>query len=69
LYYMVFGEYPFKGEDNGDILLSISEGNYVIPKQVSWELVSLITDIFNPDHENRITLKEIQKSNWVRGII
>jgi serine/threonine protein kinase len=66
---MVFGEYPFKGEDNGDILLSISEGNYVIPKQVSWELVSLITDIFNPDHENRITLKEIQKSNWVRGII
>ncbi|CAD8097187.1 unnamed protein product [Paramecium primaurelia] len=69
LYYLVFAEYPFKGENNTDILLNISEGNYNIPKQVSWELISLLTDLFNPDYENRITLKEIKQHKWVKGLI
>lgn len=69
LYYMVFGKYPFPGEDNSQILINISEGNYNIPSKISWELVSLITDIFNPDHEKRISLYEIRKHNWTRGII
>lgn len=35
LYYLIFAQYPFKGDNNTEILLNISEGNYNIPKKVT----------------------------------
>ncbi|CAD8113424.1 unnamed protein product [Paramecium sonneborni] len=69
LYYLIFAQYPFKGDNNTEILLNISEGNYNIPKKVTQELISLITDIFNPDHQKRITLKQIKQHKWVKAQI
>ncbi|CAD8117293.1 unnamed protein product [Paramecium sonneborni] len=69
LYYLIFAQYPFKGDNNTEILENISQINYNIPKQVSVELINLINDLFNPDHEQRLSLKQIKQHKWVRGQI
>ncbi|CAK57477.1 unnamed protein product (macronuclear) [Paramecium tetraurelia] len=69
LYYLIFGEYPFYGKNNAEIFIMISQGTYKFPRQVSFELVTLIRELLNPNHENRIKLQDVQKHKWVQGVL
>ena len=42
LYFMVFGDYPFQGESEKEILTNITKGYYIIPSHASKELAQLI---------------------------
>ncbi|CAD8112666.1 unnamed protein product [Paramecium sonneborni] len=69
LFYLIFGQYPFNGKNNAEIFISISEGKYRFPRQVSFELVTLIRELLNPNHKSRIKLQDIQKNKWVQGLV
>ncbi|CAD8083530.1 unnamed protein product [Paramecium primaurelia] len=69
LYYLIFGEYPFNGKDNAETFLLISQGIIKFPRQVSFELITLIRELLNPNHESRIKLQDLQKNKWVLGMV
>lgn len=56
LYYLVFAEYPFKGQTQVELKESIRDCKYIFPKPISDELKNLLSQIFVEDITKRITL-------------
>ena len=65
LYYMVVGKYPFEGTTVLSLFESITKGTYTIPDFVSAPLADLIRHILNPNREERFTIEQIRKHEYV----
>ena len=66
LYSMVCGFMPFDGDDNDNKILyeKILKCTPEIPGHLSQDVKTLISNILTPYPENRISIKEIKKSNF-----
>ena len=68
LYYMLAGEQPFKGEKIDEIKENILKGNFKLIKNISKEANNLLVKMLEPDPKNRISIEQILKHPWLKGI-
>ena len=68
LYFMVTGIMPFRAETVGKLKKCILDGTYTIPSFVSDSCQFLIRNILKPVPQDRFTLDEIKRSDWLEGV-
>lgn len=67
LYQMLTGELPFEGESVESLMDSIKNGDFVQPKNISSDALSLIKRMLTVDSEARPAAGEILQDNWLTG--
>lgn len=69
LYAWVCGRLPFGGHTDEALATEIIRGNFYIPLSFSANLRDLITRIFEPEAERRITVAQIRAHPWLAPTI
>lgn len=59
LYAMLFGYYPFRGENDEELVKSIKKGSIVFPEEVSERTQNIISNLLKVNPEDRMTSKEL----------
>ncbi|KAL8590478.1 Serine/threonine-protein kinase NIM1 [Nucella lapillus] len=67
LYFMVTGVMPFRAETVAKLKKCILDGSYVIPAYVSDSCQFLIRSILKHIPQDRFTLEEIKRCDWLEG--
>lgn len=67
LYFMVTGIMPFRAETVAKLKKCILDGAYTIPSYVSTSCQFLIKSILKPNPQERFTVAQIEKSEWLEG--
>lgn len=67
LYFMVTGLMPFRAETVAKLKKCILDGSYTVPSYVSDSCVFLIRSILKHIPQDRFTLAEIKRSEWLEG--
>lgn len=67
LYFMVTGIMPFRAETVAKLKKCILDGAYTIPSYVSTTCQFLIKSLLKPIPQERFTLEQIEKSEWLEG--
>ncbi len=67
LYFMVTGIMPFRAETVAKLKKCILDGTYTIPAYVSDSGQFLIRSILKPVPQDRFSLKEIRRADWLEG--
>ena len=67
LYFMVTGLMPFRAETVAKLKKSILDGSYTVPSYVSDSCVFLIRSILKHIPQDRFTVAEIRRSEWLEG--
>jgi serine/threonine-protein kinase NIM1 len=67
LYFMVTGIMPFRAETVAKLKKCILDGSYTIPSYVSDSCQFLIRSILKHVPQDRFTLEEIQRCDWLEG--
>lgn len=69
LYGMLFGDLPFKGKNNKEIIVSVVNGGVNIPTniKISPEAKDLLLCLLKTDPKDRITMNEILDHPWITG--
>lgn len=71
LFGMLFGELPFNGKTNKEIISNVVSGNYTMPhntKSISLEVKDLLYKLLMMVPHKRIIMKEIYQHPWFLGI-
>lgn len=70
LYSMLVGDLPFHGKDTREIINSICEGKYEIPKDIKKDLSQEVIDVMDKclevDHTKRIRSGQLLQLNWLK---
>jgi serine/threonine-protein kinase 11 len=66
LYIMVVGKFPFETPNIISLFTNIAKGKFKIPDWVSPELTELLKSILQVDPDNRFSLLQIKKHNWMK---
>ncbi|RUS69919.1 hypothetical protein EGW08_022318 [Elysia chlorotica] len=67
LYFMVTGLMPFRAETVAKLKKCILDGSYTVPSYVSDSCVFLIRSILKHIPQDRFTIAEIRRSEWLEG--
>ncbi|XP_005112699.1 serine/threonine-protein kinase NIM1 [Aplysia californica] len=67
LYFIVTGLMPFRAETVAKLKKCILDGSYTVPSYVSDSCVFLIRSILKHIPQDRFTLAEIKRSEWLEG--
>ncbi|GFN96706.1 serine/threonine-protein kinase nim1 [Plakobranchus ocellatus] len=67
LYFMVTGLMPFRAETVAKLKKCILDGSYTVPSYVSDSCVFLIRSILKHIPQDRFTIAEIKRSEWLEG--
>ena len=67
LYFMVTGLMPFRAETVAKLKKCILDGSYTVPSYVSDSCVFLIRSILKHIPQDRFTIPEIKRSEWLEG--
>ncbi|EGR28760.1 protein kinase domain protein [Ichthyophthirius multifiliis] len=59
LYVILCGTFPFKGENENEVLKSIQQGLHDFPYDLSQGVKNLFQQIFNQNQQNRITTSQV----------
>lgn len=68
LFAMVFGDYPFEGDDIGTLYGHIVYTRPALPESATSELKHLILAMLAKDSEQRITVAGIMRHPWMTGL-
>ncbi len=69
LYYMVYGQLPFRGATDKEVVLSITKKAVEFPKtrkRISSSCMELITKMLTKNPKARIKMEDIYASTWYR---
>jgi serine/threonine protein kinase len=66
LYMMVVGKYPFDIPNPLSLFTNIARGKFTIPDWIGSELNDLLSGILQVDPDNRLSLIQIRKHNWMK---
>jgi len=69
LYIMVVGKYPFDSPNIISLFTNIARGKFTIPDWIGSELNDLLSGILQVDPDNRLSLVQIKKHNWMKSPI
>ena len=69
LYAMLVGRLPFEDSNTSQLYRKITNGQYLIPSQVSDPARSLIKALLQVDPSRRITIEGVRSSRWYQGLI
>lgn len=66
LYELIHGYSPFQSYDNNyeELIIQILKFNLVIKKEISRNCQDLLSNLLNPNHRQRITIKEVLNHPW-----
>ncbi|XP_065199474.1 serine/threonine-protein kinase STK11 [Planococcus citri] len=64
LYYLITGEYPFKGDNVYRLFESIGQGMLSLPDSIKEPLRSLLDGMLQKEPENRFTIQQIRNHPW-----
>jgi len=65
LYTMIFGSFPFNGQNPKELFQQILKQEPVLSQNVSSQLVSLLSELLQKDPKKRISLKAVLKHPWL----
>lgn len=65
LYFMVFREYPFHGNDIFELFENIKTKEVSFPSEISSDLKDLIERMLEKKPSNRITIQQIENHPWI----
>lgn len=70
LFLLNFGTVPFKSQDMQNLYSKILIGHFKFPdyEEVSFELMDLIKKMLNVDLDKRLSIEEIYKHRWLKGV-
>ncbi|CAD8189541.1 unnamed protein product [Paramecium pentaurelia] len=66
LFKMVTGVFPFRGNSEKDLNKKICLGKIEYPSFVSFQVKQLITGMLKVDQKERLTIQEVQQSQWLQ---
>ena len=68
LYTMVCGDFPFNGDDMGELMKNLIKNNFELPDFVSPQFKDLICKILDKNPNTRITIEQIKNHPWMHII-
>jgi serine/threonine protein kinase len=68
LYAMLYGNFPFRGDNVEDLEQLIIEGNYELPPEISESARDLIMHILNTDPLLRPSISDILAHPWMHDL-
>lgn len=66
---MVVGKFPFESPNIITLFTNIARGKFTIPEWVGPELTDLLKGVLQVDPDNRLSLQQIRKHNWMKNAI
>ncbi len=68
LYAMLYGNFPFKGDNVDDLERCIIDGKYELAPDISESARDLIAKILNPDPQLRPSIPDILAHVWMKDV-